>query len=67
MSKDITIPMQHIDGKGRKWRPYAVRFTGPDGAFEFHIHALSYDHAELLLEDIKATATVSTQVVEVVR
>lgn len=61
--KDITIPARYVDERQRVWRPYNVRFTGPDGVYEFYIQALSIGHAELLLEDIRATATVVGEVI----
>lgn len=47
-----------VEVNGRLWWPYACRFESPDGAFEFQIHALSEDHAQILLDDLRKTATV---------
>lgn len=41
---------------GRVWKPFVCVFDSADGVFMFTIHALSHEHAELLLIELKATA-----------
>jgi hypothetical protein len=54
-----------IDFKGRKWYPYQVEFKTPDGTFVFTIHALNFDHAHMVVEELKQTATLQGQITHV--
>lgn len=58
---DLTLkPTVTVDG--RQWNLFSVDYETPDGRFSFYIHALSYEHALLIVDDIKATARISGQV-----
>jgi hypothetical protein len=53
----IPYPLQTvIDGK--VWHPYAVRFESPDGVYECHVYAISYEHAYLQLQALKDTGKI---------
>jgi hypothetical protein len=41
-----------------KWMPYAIHFDTPEGTFQCSIHAISFEHAELMLQELKDTARV---------
>lgn len=43
---------------GVKWKRYALEFSSADGRFAFNFYAISDDHAEILLQDLKETAKV---------
>ncbi|MGK4474130.1 hypothetical protein [Aeromonas molluscorum] len=63
-----TIPIQLstiVDG--REWKLFTIRYTTPEADFEFYIHALSWDHANIILQDIRESGRVSGQVVGVRR
>lgn len=51
--------------KNREWHLFSVDFTTPDGKYSFYIYALAMDHALMIVEDIKQTATLSGQVLSV--
>lgn len=59
----MTDPLTNIDS-GKIWRTYAVDYETPDGSFSVYIKALSLEHAELLLCDLKETGVVIGEVVE---
>ena len=54
----------YIDPAGRTWRRYLLTWSGPDGQFVTDLWALSREHAELVLADLKLTARIEGQVVE---
>lgn len=43
---------------GRRWELFGCEYESPDGKFAFYIYALSRDHAEMLLTELKQTARV---------
>ncbi len=49
--------------EGRTWHLFAIDFDGPDGEFSVYIRALSFEHAELMLQDLKETGAVSGRVI----
>jgi len=49
-----------VDGK--RWDLYTADYETPDGKFGFYFYAISAEHAELILTDLKATATLSGKV-----
>jgi hypothetical protein len=48
---------------GRKWLLFDLEFDTADGKFSTYIYALSHEHAEMILAELKATARVAGQVV----
>lgn len=46
----------------RVWKLYSVEFESPDGKFTFHIYAISMEHAQLQVDAIRETATLSGEV-----
>lgn len=65
---DLGPSMSHIpmpircEVDGRTWRLYDVTYETPDGRFSVYISALSFDHAQLMLDDLKASGKVSGEV-----
>lgn len=65
--------MNHIPMKittvveGRTWHLFSVTFDTPDGQYSTYISALSPQHAEMMLTDLKANGRVTGQIVGVVR
>lgn len=53
----------HTTIDGRQWHEYAVDYDTPEGQFRTSIFAVSHEHAQLMLADLKATATVAGQIV----
>jgi hypothetical protein len=52
-----TLPIRTtVDG--RVWRLYLISYETVDGVFATHIYALSHEHAEILLDELKQTAKV---------
>jgi len=49
---------------GRRWNLFEAYYTTPDGKYSFGFYAISAEHAEHILQDIKETAVVSGQVLE---
>ena len=43
---------------GLTWRLYEIEYKTPDGTFATHIYAISFEHAQLMLDDLKATGRV---------
>lgn len=60
--KTIPIPLTVIVD-GREWRLFTLRYTTPDGDFEVYLHALSWDHANIILQDIRESGRISGKVV----
>jgi hypothetical protein len=63
-------PSNHTDPQGRVWRPYSVEFRSQDsavghieGRFSFTIHAVSAEHAHLLVQDLRETAVLAGELV----
>ena len=53
----------HIDVNGYVWNQYTIEFDSPEGTFSFRIYAVSYEHAELLVESIKENARVNSTLI----
>jgi hypothetical protein len=53
-------PTVQVDG--RDWHLFDIEFQTADGKFGTYIYALSHEHAELMLSELKETARVSGQV-----
>ena len=54
-----TSLVSEVDGK--RWNLYGVEYENSDGKYSFYLYAISFEHAELLLQDIKDTAKVYGQ------
>lgn len=54
---------QPVTIEGRDWYPYAIEFDSPDGSFALRLYALSREHAELLLLDLKQTGRIVGEIV----
>lgn len=55
-------PLQ-VTVRGRRWRRFSCSFQSADGHFSFDIYALSHEHADMLLADIKASAIVDGEII----
>lgn len=60
----LTVPTQ-VEVDGRTWRLFAFSYQTTDGAFTGSLYALSHEHALLMLEELKATATLDGEIGEV--
>lgn len=49
---------------GVEWRPFSVAFDTQEGHFTFDLYAVNWQHAEMRLEELKATARVDGEIVE---
>lgn len=47
---------------GRTWRLFDVLYTTADGEFSTYIYALSFEHAALLVEELRQTARLGGQI-----
>lgn len=54
----MTNPLAVID-QGTRWVPFSVEFNTDEGKFSFELFAVDWAHAEARLEDLKATARIS--------
>lgn len=52
---------------GRTWNLFDAAFTTPDGTYSFNFYAISHEHASMILDDIKATAVLTGQVVDCIK
>lgn len=52
---------------GVRWGLYAVAFDTAEGSFVTYIYAVSAEHASHVVEELRATARLAGQVVEVSR
>lgn len=62
----MSIPMPlstYING--RTWYLFSVEFDTADGKFETYIYALSMEHAVAMCAELRETARISGQVVQV--
>jgi len=48
----------HTDAQGRVWHPFTLRYKADGMNFCITVYALSGEHAEYILEDIKATGEI---------
>lgn len=60
--QSIAMPITCVVG-GRVWRLYGVEYDTADGKFCTYIHALSWDHAVMRLEELKESARVYGEIV----
>ena len=52
--------------RGQEWNLYTFDYMTQDGMFSGYLHALDMGHAEQLLSEMKATAVLAGQMLEVV-
>ncbi len=52
---------------GKEWYLFSVDYDTADGKFTTYIYALSLEHAFMLVEEMKQTARVGGQVLDVIR
>lgn len=52
---------------GITWNLFSVDFNTADGKFSTYIYAISREHAEAILFDIKDTAVIGGQIMGVVK
>lgn len=46
---------------GRVWNLYSITYDTPDGKFETHIYALSFEHANMMLMELKENGRITGQ------
>ncbi len=51
-----------IQVQGRTWRLFAIDYDTADGKFSTYIYALSWEHAHMMLDELKQTARIGGQV-----
>lgn len=56
-------PVVNVDG--RDWYLFGIDYDTPDGKFSTYIYSLSLEHASYMLEELKSTARISGQVMEI--
>lgn len=49
---------------GRTWHLYSFSYQTQDGNFSGYLHALSFEHASYMLEELKETAKIDGQILE---
>ena len=49
---------------GRKWNLYSFTYKTEEGNFVGYLHALSFEHASYMLEELKQTAEIDGQILE---
>jgi len=62
----MSLIIKYTDELGREWRTFIVEYQTDGESFTVNIMALDYYHAVLMLEDLKATATVLGELDEVI-
>lgn len=61
-SSGIEQPLKIVH-QGRIWYLHSASYKSADGTFSFYFYALSREHALLLLEELKSTATLDGTIV----
>lgn len=64
MKNNVTLPMSCIVD-GRAWHLFTFDFKTPDGTFSSYFYAISAEHAAALLAEMKETAELRGQMIEV--
>lgn len=62
--KTVELPVSVVV-EGRRWDLFTVKYLADDRVYEFYIYGISFEHAFHIVEDIKETARLSGQVVEI--
>lgn len=57
------IKVQPVIENGVKWYPFNLSFKSDEGVFEVTLYAVSFEHAECLLEDLKSTGKIVSQTI----
>lgn len=65
MSHDEQTILKWVDPRGREWRTFTCSYDTADGKFCFTIMAISMEHAAAMLEELKATARLDGEVMEI--
>lgn len=52
MSQTLNLPLSAIVN-GAEWKLFAIDFPTPDGKFSAYIQAISFEHANAMLFDLK--------------
>ena len=50
---------------GREWYLFSIEYDTADGMFSTYIYALSFEHAHMILGEMKQTARISGQVLDI--
>lgn len=59
----VTLELSVCVG-GLMWHLYSCSYKGDDGTFEFYFYAISDEHADAVVADIKDSAVVQGRVVK---
>lgn len=59
----MNTPNTYVDPAGRVWRRYLMAWDSADGQFVTYIWAISLEHAQLMLVDLKETARIEGKIV----
>lgn len=59
----VLLPLR-VFVDGREWRLFSYRFDSADGAFIGYLYAISPEHAAALLEELKDSAILLGEMVE---
>lgn len=64
-SKMVNLPIT-TEVRGQVWRLFTYDYMTQDGMFSGYLHALDMGHAEQLLSEMRATAVLAGQMIEVI-
>lgn len=53
-----------MHANGGQWQNYLCEYSCPEGSFGFYITAISREHAQLMLDDLKGSAVLKGEVME---
>jgi len=62
--KAVMLPVS-VEEDGKTWNLYGFKWQTPDGEFGSYLHALSHDHAAMMLAEMRETAVMDGQIMEV--
>ena len=66
MSRTVSLPLSTVVD-GRRWDLYSVHFRPADAlTLSTYVYALSYEHALMIVQDLRESAVVEGKVVGVV-
>lgn len=57
----VNLDLSVFEG-GREWKLFLIDFTTADGEFSTYIYALSFEHANYLVEELRNSARVAGQI-----
>lgn len=55
--KEIVLPLE-VEHDGRNWTLYVYEYDSDDGLFGGYLYALSDEHAEMILMELKESARI---------